>query len=364
MNDCQDCGNELPNESGSCPKCGKNPSNDTGFLNLPKTFWVTLIGSVCIVVITLLSWITVSGEGFNLFGLWGRSRDAEWLLTSFNELTPIRSYIVFFSILLILSYALLLASLIRCKAKEHKILSYCGFCLSVFVAALFNLVVINNYGTFARLGLTMFPLLTFVVAIFSISMVKKLPESVSDVVKILTRLFIYVSYAALLALLILTVVDVVRRLVFGVALTGVTEYSQIFLITSMTAMAHTLIEGKFIVVNTLVEKFPKWINLSFEIFMGVCALAFFTMVGLQFVNQVESSMLFRESYFMINVPRWPMYGVLGASFLACALATIVYIYHRVVNYKDPKLKNALDDPEIAFLTHDNESKNEDVGGAK
>ena len=366
MSVCPQCGREIPDGSKSCPGCDTSLDGSPGSSILPKAFWVTLAGSVLVVIVTLLDWIKVRDVGYNLFGLWGQSRDSEWLLASFQELAPIRTYIISLSILLIASYALLLASLIRYKSKEHKILSYCGFGLSVFVGALFNIIVIANYASFAALSLTMYPILAFVVATIVISLVRKLPESFCDVVKIITRMFIHISYAALLCLLILTVTDVVRRFFLGIALTGVTEYSQMFLIVSMAAMAHSLIEGKFILVNTLVEKFPKWLNISIEIFMGVCAIAFFCLIGWQLVNQVESSKIFREAYFMIQVPRWPMYAILGASFLACALATIVYVYERVTGFKDPKQKNALDDPEIAFLKqHDDGSPEiEDLGGAK
>ena len=364
MKVCPQCDSNL-GETKTCPGCGKGQDASPGLLNLPRSFWVTLAGTVLVVIVTLLNWINVNDNGFSLFSLWGQSRDSEWLQASFQEITPIKTYITLLSILLIVSYALLLASLIRCKAKEHKVLGFCGFGLSVFVSAMFNIIVILNYARFAALSLTMFPLLTFAIAAVVISMMKKLPASPRDVVKIFTRIFIYISYAALLSLLILTVIDVVRRFFFGIALSGVTEYSQMFLIMSMSAMAHSLIEGKFILVTTLVEKFPKWLNIAVEIFMGVCAVAFFGMVGWTLVNQVESSIIFREAYFMIQVPRWPMYAILGASFLACALATIVYVYERVVGYKDPKEKDVLDDPEIAFLTHDREdAEKADMGGAE
>ena len=327
-------------------------------------FRITLAGAICVVIVTLLDWMKVGGVGYNLFGLWRMSFDSHWLETNFWEITPIRTYLTVLSVLLILSYIIILASLIRSKSKKRAVLTYTGFGLAVFVAAAFNIIIVLDYIKLAGMELTLFSLLTFVIAVFAGSLTHRLPKNLGETVRILTRLFMYVSYAALLALLILTVVDVVRRLIFGVALTGVTEYSQMFLIVALCAMAHSIIEGKFIIVNTLVEKFPKWLNITFEIVMGATSLAFFAVVGWQLVLQVESSKLFREAYFMVNVPRWPMYAVLGAALLACALATVVFVYERIVNYKDPKQKNALDDPEIAHLTVDVKQDNvTDEGGA-
>ena len=365
MNVCPHCGHENAAEAASCPDCGKSLAGRPGSPGLPKEFWITLVGAIGVVIITFLDWITISGTSYNLFDLLRASGDDEWLMTAFREITPIRGYILTLSILLILSFLLILASLIRCKSKERAMLSYCGFGLTVFVAAIFHVIILLAYGSRPRMDLTMFPLLTFIVAAVTLSVITKTPRSFNDLVKIVTRLLIYVSYVALVALLILTVIDVVRRFIFGLAITGVPEYSQMFLIISMTAMAHTLIEGKFIGVSTLVDMFPKWLNLAIEVFMGLCAMVFFTLVGVQLIRQVESSIVFKESYFMIGVPRWPMYAILGVSFLACTLASITYVLERIAKFKDPKQKNVLDDPEIAFLVEADEAGEEkQTGGAE
>ena len=169
--------------------------------------------------------------------------------------------------------------------------------------------------------------------------------------KIITRVFLYISYLAISVLAIMTVVDVVRRFLFGLAMSGVTEYSQMLLIVCMAAMAYALVEGRFISVSLLVDRFPKMINLGIEVLMGLLSFVFFILVGIQMLRQISSSILFGEAYFMIGVPKWPMYVALGASFLACTLATVVYVYDRIVNYKDPRKKTLLDDnPDLAFLT--------------
>jgi len=162
---------------------------------------------------------------------------------------------------------------------------------------------------------------------------------VVKVLKIIIRVFMYISYSATLALLLLTVFDVVRRLIFGVTLTGVPEWSQMFLIISMTAMAHTIVEGKFVVVGSLVELFPRKINIALEVFMGGASLAFLALVGWQLLNLIDMLIRSRRAYFIIRIPMWPMYAVLGVSFLAAALATIVYVYERVLKTKSSALSS-------------------------
>ena len=185
---------------------------------------------------------------------------------------------------------------------------------------------------------------------------------VIKVLKIITRVFLYISYVSIGALGIMTVVDVVRRSIFGATMNGVTEFSQMFLIVSMTSMAYAMVDGRFINVNVLVDRFPKKINLFIEVFMGVLSLAFFVIVGIMLFNQISGAIEFGESYFMIKVPKWPMYVILGASFLACVPATVVYVYERIVNFKDKSEKTAFDEnPDLAILAF-TEDDYVDAGG--
>ena len=187
---------------------------------------------------------------------------------------------------------------------------------------------------------------------------------VMKTLKFITRIFLYISYLAIGVLGIMTVVDVVRRSLFGITMNGVTEFSQMFLIVSMTAMAYALVDGRFIVVNVLVDRFPKALNLIIDIFMGVVSLVFFLVVGIQLFRQISAAISYGESYFMIKVPKWPMYVALGASFLACVPATIVYVYDRIVNFKDPKEKTVFDEnPDLAILAFSGEDHS-DAGGEK
>ena len=136
------------------------------------------------------------------------------------------------------------------------------------------------------------------------------------------------------------------------------------LIVCMTAMAHALVEGRFIAVNVLVDRFPKKLNLAIELFMGIISFAFFILVGVQMFNQIGFSIQTKQAYFMVKLPKWPMFAALGASFLACALGTVVYVYERIINFKDPKEKTVYDDnPDLAILAL-SEDDNSNAGGAE
>ena len=188
---------------------------------------------------------------------------------------------------------------------------------------------------------------------------------VAKIIKVITRIFMYISYASISVLAVMTVFDVVRRMVFNRTLTGVTEYSQILLIISMASMAHALIEGRFIGVGVLVERFPKSINIAIEIIMGAASFAFFTIVGSRIINEIGMLRFTNKAYFMIKLPEWPFYLALGASFLACALGTIAYVYDRIVNFKSKDEKTIFDDnPDLAILALTDDEDTNIVGGGE
>ena len=170
------------------------------------------------------------------------------------------------------------------------------------------------------------------------------------ILKSISRALLYVSYGAILVLLGMTVWDVFMRYVFGRPNSGVTEVSQMLLIISMTCLAHALVEGRNVAVGVIVDRFPKVGNFAVEIIMGAVAIVFFFIVGWQLIVMTGTSMNLKEAYFVIKTPRWPMYLILGISFLACIVATFVYVMERIRNYKPPKEVDFFEEnPDLAIL---------------
>jgi len=187
------------------------------------------------------------------------------------------------------------------------------------------------------------------------------------ILKTVSRSLLYVSYAAIAAMAVMTVFNVIMRYIFNSPVIGVTEISQMLLIIAMTGLAHSCVEGRFIAVGAFVDHVPKKLNISIEVVMGAIALAFFFFVGWQLIVQVGVSYSTFEAYFMIKAPRWPMYLILGISFLATALATIAYVIERLRNFTPAKEKNVFDEnPDLAILalSEDDDFAVTGEGGAK
>ena len=170
--------------------------------------------------------------------------------------------------------------------------------------------------------------------------------------KWITRVCMYVCYAAMLALLAITVYDVIMRYVFNNPSSGVTEWSQMLLITGMLCMANACAEGRFIAVGVLVDRFPKKANAAVEIAMVAAAIVFFIIVGYQLILLSQLADQMNEAYFVIKTQKWPMYLILGISFLTCVFAAIIYVIERLKKLFSAQAEveeDILDNPELAIL---------------
>ena len=178
--------------------------------------------------------------------------------------------------------------------------------------------------------------------------------------KWVSRIFMYVCYGAILVLLCMTVWDVIMRYVFNKPNSGVTEVSQMLLIITMTALAHAIVEGRYVAVGVLVDRLPKKGNFAVEIIMAAVAITFFFIAGYQLILMTGVSIRLHEAYFVIKTPRWPFYLVLGISFLACIPATFVYVVERIKNYRPPQEVDFFEEnPDLAilaFVDEDEEAK--------
>ncbi len=187
---------ELTSPTAFCPDCGKSLNGSSAFLNLSKKFWLTFIGAVPLVIMSMLNWATipVSGYftdrvvGFNLFNLRNILNDIGELLGIFDVqsqvFTVFKTIVIIMLVLLLLSFALLVISLIKNNSETRAKFAYWGFGLNAFVSAVFIVAtwIINNQVGEASDGLilsvislTFFPYFMFVIAVAAMIFFVKRP---------------------------------------------------------------------------------------------------------------------------------------------------------------------------------------------
>lgn len=193
MKHCPFCNKEMSAETTFCPNCGKSLNGSSDALNLPKIFLRTFIGAIGILIFSLFDWLSVdlffTEAGGNLFGLSSYLIKLDRLAGSSQEFKIIEVVIISLAILLLLSFALLLISLIKHKSKQQVVFAQYGFGLSGIVSFVFILIImyfnfqkatlfsgltVFQMATSLFSGLTVFPFLTFAVAIIESGFLKRM----------------------------------------------------------------------------------------------------------------------------------------------------------------------------------------------
>jgi len=158
-----------------------------------KSFWITLVGTAGVLITSFVfSWINIIFGDFGLslswVDFWG-SHGRLWLiLIEYHEVVGkigqgwifadwqwfvnAKIFMCILSVLLVAAVVLIIISLIKHKSNMYK-LTLAGFGLAAFVPLLYMIMLLYINGGLVGSGLTVFPLLTFGIAIILIRFLVK-----------------------------------------------------------------------------------------------------------------------------------------------------------------------------------------------
>jgi len=164
---CPNCGYELNIEQLYCPVCSKKLGGSGGFLNMPRVFWMTLVGLLFLIGVSLLNFVeTWDGAGMNLYGAFYNT-DSALLYTLFGfpqNSFVIRIVLTAVSTATVISFTFLILSLVFYRKPLRRALANIGFGLGMFISAacITTLIILN--GAIAGSWLTFFSLLYLVIS--------------------------------------------------------------------------------------------------------------------------------------------------------------------------------------------------------
>ena len=194
MEICSRCEKELSGKSG-CPECGQGAAGSK-FLNLPKKFWMTVIGVVPLAVMSFFDWAKISsfemigqgGDGVKFFSVLSRNSNINKLLEIFDagsqEFIIFKAAEIIMVVLFLLSFVLIIISLVKFKSKIRVNLAYLGFGLNALVSAgfiammaLVNIKIERLTGNLAQpfINLTVIPYLMLAAAVAALTFLVRRP---------------------------------------------------------------------------------------------------------------------------------------------------------------------------------------------
>jgi TRAP-type C4-dicarboxylate transport system permease small subunit len=151
---------------------------------------------------------------------------------------------------------------------------------------------------------------------------KGLIGSLEKALAIFSKLEIVVAGVALLAMLVVSVVDVAGNKIFHQPLQGTSEYvSFLALITTAFAVTYSIIEKAHVQVDIFIDKLPVRVKASVELFVMMASLGLFILLGW---SSIRYGIKLYSSNTLSMTQRIPIYPFAYAIAFAC-VPTAMYM---------------------------------------
>ena len=131
-----------------------------------------------------------------------------------------------------------------------------------------------------------------------------------SIVRRVTFIMSLVSYAGVLAIMLLNVTDVFTTKTFTKPVTGAYEITEVLLLcTVMASFAYGQSQRTHINITLIVKRLPRVLKFSIYGLMGVLASATAAAVGYAAVLQTQAAMEKGAETAVLGIPMWPFYLV-------------------------------------------------------
>jgi len=185
MLSCPHCNSQLPEGTLICDKCGRTIAAGIGFAGLPKNFWMTLAGTVGILILSLVNWVSVPLDfletprniSFNLINFFSNltfGNGFNHVFPGFGDINSMRTVNMILMFFLLTAFALLILSLVQYRSKMRRLFAYCGFAITAIVPVIFAVTFIAISGKMD--GLTLYPLFMIFVSVISLGFFVNVPR--------------------------------------------------------------------------------------------------------------------------------------------------------------------------------------------
>ena len=145
----------------------------------------------------------------------------------------------------------------------------------------------------------------------------------NKIVRRLTFLMSLISYAGLLAIMLLNVTDVFAAKAFTKPISGSYEITEVLLLcTVMTSFAYAQSQKTHINMTLLIKRFPRALKFSVFGTMGLLGAATAAAVGYAAILQTQSAIEKGTETAVLEIPMYPFYIVAAIAMIVFAIALL------------------------------------------
>ena len=172
--------------------------------------------------------------------------------------------------------------------------------------------------------------------------------------KAVVNIFVFISVAAIVAMLGITVGDVIGRMIFTHPIVGATEMCEILMSVVLTAVGGSLIAGKTVQVDVLMDALPRKVSIKVDYGVLVISALYCFLAGWATIREGQYSMSTFRTYKFLKVAKAPFQFLLAFSFIVAGIAAIMFIVTLRQSKSDGSAKSIMDHSDLAILKGDDD----------
>jgi len=160
------------------------------------------------------------------------------------------------------------------------------------------------------------------------------------IAKVIANIARYIVEAAIVFIMLLTVADVLSRLILNRSILGVAEFSQMLMAIILLAAGYTAIRDEHIkvdiVMNMLTEKAQKIFTIIASILSaGICGL-----IASRSYIEVARAIREHQTYVTLGFVKWPFFLMYALAMTVMAISAIAIVFEKIIELKINKTGGA------------------------
>lgn len=140
----------------------------------------------------------------------------------------------------------------------------------------------------------------------------------------------FISIAALLVMVGLTIADVFMRTLFKAPITGTVEIARMMMVTMTPCFVAVLMRDMHVDVGLVVDKMKPKAQLAFAAFGHILSAIVCALMCYQGFIDMSKKMAQHQVYTMLKIPTWPFYMIFAIAMGFFAVAIVVKLIDKIV----------------------------------
>lgn len=153
------------------------------------------------------------------------------------------------------------------------------------------------------------------------------------IAKVIADIARYIVEAAIVVIMLLTVADVLMRLIFNHPILGVSEYSQMLMAIILLAAGYTAMQDGHIKVDLVMNKLSEKVQKIFTIIASILAAAIGGLIASRTYVEVARGIREHQTYVSLGIVKWPFYLMFALAMTVMTISAIAIVFEKIIELR-------------------------------